>query len=112
VPACRYYGTPGVGPNSHFFAIDPFECAAVQADDGWRLESASAFVAAPPASRYIPEQTTFLYSCTTGRAVYRLYNNRYAQNDSNHRYVTDLGLYWSLPAQGWIGEGLRLCVLR
>jgi Repeat of unknown function (DUF5648) len=111
-PVCRFYGTPGIGPNSHFFTINPQECANVQADPGWRLESASAFVAVPPDSRYIPARSTFEYFCSTGRAVYRLYNNRFAQNDSNHRYVTDLALYWSLQAQGWTGEGLRLCVLR
>ena len=24
---CRFFGTPAVGPNSHFYTIDPAECA-------------------------------------------------------------------------------------
>jgi serine protease len=26
--ACRFFGTPGVGPNSHFYTIDPAEFVA------------------------------------------------------------------------------------
>ncbi|MBK9607563.1 MAG: exo-alpha-sialidase [Betaproteobacteria bacterium] len=100
-PVCRFYGTPGIGPNSHFYTIDYQECANVRADPGWTLESTSAFVARPPER-----------GCGAGRVVYRLYNNRFAQNDSNHRYVADLALYQSLQAQGWKGEGAQLCVLR
>jgi serine protease len=34
MPVCRFYGTPGRGPNSHFFTLDAQECAAVQTDPG------------------------------------------------------------------------------
>jgi Repeat of unknown function (DUF5648) len=107
---CRFYGTPGVGPNSHFYTVDRQECIDVQGDPGWTLESAGAFVALKP-DWYISETRTVERYCSTGRTVYRLYNNRFAQNDSNHRYVTDIGLYQSLQAQGWKGEGPQLCVL-
>jgi Repeat of unknown function (DUF5648) len=110
-PVCRFYGTPEVGPNSHFYTIDRQECIDVRADPGWTLESTGAFVALEPDSRYISETRTIERFCSTSRTVYRLYNNRYAENDSNHRYVTDLALYQSLQAQGWKGEGPQLCVL-
>ena len=42
--------------------------------------------------------------------VWRLYNNRAAQNDSNHRYTTDLVVYATLIARGpWKGEGIVMC---
>src|SRR3954462_11757403 len=37
-PVCRFYGTPGIGPNSHFFTADPGECAVVKRDPGWTFE--------------------------------------------------------------------------
>ena len=83
----------------------------MQSDPGWTLESTSAFVARQPAPQYVPETGAFERGCGAGRVVYRLYNNRFAQNDSNHRYVADLALYQSLQAQGWKGEGAQLCVL-
>ena len=45
--ACRFYGTPGVGPNSHFYTIEPSECALVKTDPGWHFESYD-FSATPP----------------------------------------------------------------
>jgi serine protease len=40
----------------------------------------------------------------------RLYNNRYALNDSNHRFTTDQLLYQQMTSPGWIGEGAVMCV--
>ncbi len=37
-PVCRFYGTPGKGPNSHFYTADPAECARVKTDPGWFYE--------------------------------------------------------------------------
>ncbi len=31
-------------------------------------------------------------------------------NDSNHRYATDPAIYQQMIAQGWIGEGVALCL--
>ena len=41
--------------------------------------------------------------------VYRVYNNRFAENDSNHRYMTSVALYNQMVGQGWSGEGLVMC---
>jgi hypothetical protein len=109
---CRFFGTPGIGPNSHFYTIDQGECSYVQKDRGWTLESKSAFVAEVPRSRQVPGTSTLERYCESGRILYRLYNDRYAQNDSNHRFVADPALYESMQAQGWKGEGGQLCVLR
>ena len=34
-PVCRFYGTPGIGPNSHFYTANPDECAFVKTLAGW-----------------------------------------------------------------------------
>src|SRR5258708_36214147 len=31
-PVCRFYGTPGLGPNSHFYTPNATECAMVKLD--------------------------------------------------------------------------------
>jgi hypothetical protein len=38
MPVCRFYGTIGLGSNSHFFTVDPAECAQVNLDPGWTCE--------------------------------------------------------------------------
>jgi serine protease len=99
-PACRFYGTPGRGPNSHFYTIDPAECAAVRNDPGWRLEATDVFYASRPASD----------GCASDKkAVYRAYNNRFTQNDSNHRYAAAPAAYDQVLARGWSAEGVVMC---
>lgn len=98
-PVCRFYGTPGVGPNSHFYTVDPIECAAVKRDPGWTYEGVAFHLYAPQNG-----------ACAAGlQAVYRAYNNRYAQHDSNHRYATDIALLQTLQAKGWSLEGVVFC---
>ena len=96
---CRFYGTPGLGPNSHFYTVDPVECELVKRDPGWTYEG-TAFYIFPPTNG----------QCATGtQAVFRAYNQRFAQNDSNHRYTTDAAVYVQMQAQGWAGEGVKFC---
>lgn len=48
--------------------------------------------------------------CANGFAsVYRVYNGRFAQNDSNHRYLIDGAKYNAMQAQGWRPEGPVMC---
>jgi hypothetical protein len=98
VPVCRFYGTPGRGPNSHFFTADAAECAAVRSDPGWTFEG-FAFSVLPAANG----------ACARGKPVYRAYNGRFPQNDSNHRYAIDLDVYNQMVGQGWQGEGVVMC---
>ena len=98
-PVCRFYGTPGRGPNSHFYTVDPIECELVKHDSGWTYEG-TAFYLFPPTNG----------QCAAAQqAVYRAYNMRFAQNDSNHRYTTDAAVYAQTQAQGWAGEGVKFC---
>ena len=101
VPVFRFYGASN---NSHFFTASPVECGLLRnLDPGWQYEAAKfgAFGAYPAVNG----------ACPDGRhPVYRLYNNRAAQHDSNHRHVTRLDLYIQMQARGWIGEGVAFCV--
>ena len=98
-PVCRFYGTPGVGPNSHFYTADADECAAVKRDSGWTYEGTAFYVMLPNAGQ----------CAGASPPVFRAYNNRYAQNDSNHRYATDYVLLQGLQPQGWTIEGMVFC---
>jgi uncharacterized delta-60 repeat protein len=106
---CRFYGSPEVspktgsrsGPNGHFYTISADECALVKEDAGWKFESYDF-------SGW-PKQADG--SCAAGTiAVKRVYNNRFALNDSNHRYMTSDALYTQMVASGWSGEGTVFCV--
>ena len=48
--------------------------------------------------------------CAAGTTpVKRAYNNRFAVNDSNHRYATSDAIYAQMLADGWSGEGTVFC---
>lgn len=99
-PVCRFYGTPGRGPNSHFYTADASECAGVKLDPGWTYEGIGFHVMAPASG-----------SCASGyQPVYRSYNSRAAQNDSNHRLTTELLTQRQMRLQGWVDEGATMCV--
>jgi len=99
-PACRFFGTPGIGPNSHFFTIDPGECAKVRADPAWTFEGI-AFKADVPVAE----------DCPVDRVpVVRLYNNGKG-GQANHRYLTSRGEIREMLIEGWIVEGAVFCGL-
>lgn len=100
---CRFYGTPGSGPNSHFYTTISAECVLVKQDAGWTYEALGRF--------WLVQATTNTPAgCPAGtQAIYRAYNNRYAQNDSNHRYATDVAVYNQMVDLGWSGEGVVMC---
>ena len=97
---CRFYGTPGIGPNSHFYTAEPDECDAVRLDPGWTYEGVGFYTTRPVdgacAAPLVP--------------VHRLYNDGFAHGiDSNHRYVTDVSLIAPMVTRGWIHEGVVFC---
>jgi hypothetical protein len=106
-PVCRFYAK---GPNSHFYTADPAECeqlkqieAAQRAQAGsgeflgWAFEGI-AFYALLPQAGQCPGGTT---------PVYRSYNGRALQNDSNHRFMVDSRMRSAMV--GWIEEGVAFC---
>lgn len=97
LPVCRFYST---GFNSHFYTIDQGECEFVKRDTNWRFEG-FAFHAIPQVIGGCPVNSS---------PVYRVYNNRFTQNDVNHRFTTSLSVYNSMKLQGWLPEGIAFCV--
>ncbi|HSN21758.1 MAG TPA: hypothetical protein VLS49_13840 [Usitatibacter sp.] len=108
-PVCRFYAA---GPNSHFYTGDASECAGLRALEqaqradadamgvpflGWGYEGI-AFYALLPANGQCPSGTA---------PVWRSYNNRAAEDDSNHRFTTDPLQHAAM--EGWIDEGPAFC---
>lgn len=109
-PVCRFYAK---GPNSHFYTGNAADCeflkgleakqrAEAQAAGkpflGWGFENI-AFYALVPVNGQCPAGTS---------PVYRAYNNRWAQNDSNHRFMVDPKQRVAM-AMSWIDEGAAFC---
>jgi len=97
--ACRFFGTPGVGPNSHFYTIDAAECDKVKANPNWTFEALAFRAVAPLSTGCAAEYAT----------VTRLYNNGMG-GQANHRYLTDPADIEATVARGWSVEGPVFCV--
>ena len=96
-PVCRFYSA---AVNSHFYTAGANECELLkQPGSGWAYEGI-AFRALVPTKG----------SCYPGTVpVWRLYNDRFAQADSNHRFVASADTYRHMVANGWVGEGVAFC---
>lgn len=101
---CRFYTT---GANSHFYAAEGSECDYLKSlnpsnalgGDLWTYEGTAFYVRTPTTG-----------ACPAGTLpVYRLYNNRGAQRDSNHRFTTQTAVYDQMASQGWVKEGVAMC---
>jgi len=98
--ACRFFGTPPLGPNSHFFTVDPAECATVKSNSMWTYEGV-AFSAELPINA----------DCAADRIpVIRVYNNGKG-GQANHRYVTSHSEVGDLRGDSWIVEGPVFCAI-
>jgi hypothetical protein len=100
-PVSRFYGTPGLGPSSHFYTANPVEAQFLQRPgSGWSFEQLEFSIAVADAAG----------RCAAGLApVYRVYNNRWMHNDSNHRFVADRAERDRMIAGGWVDEGVAFC---
>ncbi len=97
-PACRFFGTPGLGPNTHVFTINVAECNKLRADPKWKFEGL-AFDQEMPANN----------DCPPGRVpVTRLYNNGMG-GEANHRYLTSHSEIYRTVVAGWLEEGVVFC---
>lgn len=105
---CRFYGSMWPGPNSHFYTVDPGECAFLKqlqagtpaTQKRWNFESLD-FASTPPANG----------ACPCGSVpVYRAYNNGFPRGvDSNHRITSSPTAIWEVMTRGWINEGVAMC---
>ena len=105
----RFYGSITPGPNSHFFTANINEARLLQhaeldtpaTEKRWNYEELS-FAIKPAQNGGCPADAPV--------RIYRAYNNGFASGkDSNHRFLTDFGLYTQMIALGWLGEGVVMC---
>lgn len=96
-PVCRFYSA---AVNSHFYTAGAGECESLkQPSSGWTYEGIAFRALVPTKGSCYPGTTP----------VWRLYNDRFAQSDSNHRFVASVDTYRHMIASGWIGEGVAFC---
>jgi hypothetical protein len=94
---CRFYAP---GPNSHFFTLNAQECEFLKTrDTGWYYEKLD-FSVEGPTGGVCPANLT---------PIYRLYNARFPQNDSNHRFIHDASVRDEMVGRGWVDEGVGFC---
>lgn len=98
VPVCRFFGTPGKGPNSHFYTADAGECETVKTHPDWTYESIAFWIEVPQAGR-----------CTTATTpVYRSFHPGADVAESNHRFLIDLTLHQKMADTSLL-EGVVMC---
>jgi hypothetical protein len=105
---CRFYGDPVIGPNSHFYSTQDYECQGLLALQqstppgvpAWHFE-AYTFSATNPVDGQCPPNLSPVYRAFSGPVS--------SAAGPNHRYTTDVALYQAMLAKGFIGEGVHFC---
>src|SRR5688572_14241704 len=110
VPVCRFYAR---GPNSHFYTGSRQECEQLKTLE--QAQRADAQARGQPFLGWAYETIAFWAllpqngHCAAGlKQVFRAYNNRANEMDSNHRFITDAAQRAAM-AEGWVDEGSHLC---
>ncbi len=97
-PVCRYFGKPGVGPDTHFYSAYANECAILATDPQWIFEG-----------HVMKTDVPVHGTCPAGEmVVVRLYNNG-MRGVANHRYTISPMVIDAMVEQGWIVEGPVFC---
>ena len=100
IPACRFFGTPGIGPNSHFYTISDYECTLTKANPYWTYEGIAFNTDAPVGEICAPDRVP----------VIRLYNNGMG-GQASHRFVTSRSEAREMVQRGWLVEGNVFCAI-
>ena len=102
LPVCRFFGKPGIGPNSHFYTAYASECDAVRTNPYW-IEEGATFRAMLPVDG----------ACADGEdTVLRLWKPGSVVTETRHRYVVDPAIASAMHADGFILEGPVFCAPR
>ena len=100
IAACRFFGTPGIGPNSHFYTISSYECWLTKANPYWLYEGIAFNSDAPVGEICAPDRVP----------VIRLYNNGMG-GQASHRFVTSRSEAREMVQRGWLVEGNVFCAI-
>ncbi len=98
VPVCRFFGTPGVGPNSHFYTASADECALVRQNPKWTYEGIAFYIDVPTGTACAADETPVYRSFYPGAVV----------SQSNHRFLIDLTMHEKMAGAS-ILEGVVMC---
>jgi len=99
LPVCRFFGTPGKGPNSHFYTANADECASVKQNPNWKFEAIAFYIPVPSAAG----------ACASGtQPVYRSFHPGQNVSQSNHRFLPDLTMFQKMAGSA-ILEGIVMC---
>ena len=99
-PVCRLYAAPDKGgSNSHFYGIGD-DCPTLNKLPGLKYEGFDFSVI---------KATGAGCSADAPNIVTRLFNNKIATNEGNHRYVVSTVTKAKMLAQGWVDEGAVFC---
>ena len=99
-PVCRFYAAPeNGGSNTHCYGAGD-DCPVLNTVRQVRFEGFD-FAAIKPTSGMCP--------AAAPNAVFRLFNNKSATNQGNHRYVVSAATKSKMIAQGWVDEGAVFC---
>ena len=99
VDVCRFFGTPGMGLDTHFYTGEAQECAVLKLNPRWTFEAIGFRARLPAADACAPNT----------RPVWRFYSDPATLADVNHRFTTDGTVHAAMLAQGWLGEGVAFC---
>lgn len=108
-PVYRFYGSPVIGPNSHFYTRSFGEAEFLRVlqqstpvnEPQLRFEAIQMWAA-----------QSLGQSCPAGlQPIYRAYNQGFERGvDSNHRYSNSRDTIAQMVALGWRDEGLVMCL--
>jgi hypothetical protein len=99
-PVCRLYAPSAVGgSNTHFYGTGD-DCPALNTVRQLSFEGFD-FAAIKPVDGACPSGAS--------KPVYRLFNNRAATNNGNHRYVVSDATRMRMQLSGWVDEGVVFC---
>ena len=101
-PVCRFFGTPGIGPNSHFYTAYENECEIVRKNSNW-IEEGVTFHARLPIDGVCGVNDV---------TVVRLFWPGESVTASRHRYVVEPSIANDMKAAGWLLEGPVFCAPR
>jgi hypothetical protein len=101
VPVCRFFSNQSFAPiSSHFYTPFAAECEALKKGKTWEYEGIAFQAGLPDAAG----------NCAAGtQPLYRVYNNGMG-GAPNHRYTLLPSVRDEMVKQGWILEGVGMCM--
>lgn len=96
----RFWNSQPQAKAAHFFTVSQQECAVLRdgGHAGWQFEGSIFWARVPQAG-----------ACAYGQPLYRVYNNGMGGAPA-HRFTTRLDLVSTMASQGWVSEGVAMCV--